>query len=126
MGSAASTPSAGSANPAMRRPVAGATGRSPSGSAKSYTESLHDVVDRSGGRIAGGMWVPTTAEGTGDAGEVVKLGAHRHRPMSLFDLLEHRGHLSLLSGAHDVDDAFDFLRSRVGPFLVGHNGIHQS
>ena len=42
------------------------------------------------------------------------------------DLLEHRGDLGLLGGAHDVDDALDFLGTRVGPFLVSDNGIHQT
>jgi hypothetical protein len=46
--------------------------------------------------------------------------------VSWLDLLEHRGHLSLLGGTHDVDDALDFLRSSLRPFLVSHNGIHQT
>ena len=70
--------------------------------------------------------MPTAAERAGDRGEVHRLGPHRHRPVPRFDLLEHRGHLGLLGGAHDVDDALDFLGPRVGPFLVSDNGIHEA
>src|SRR3954465_678463 len=115
MGSAARTPSAGSASPAIRRPVAGAIGRSGvgSGSTKGYVERLDDVVGRSGGRISGGVRVAAATERAGDRGEIHRLGPHRHRPAPRFDLLEHRGYLGLLGGAHDVDDALDFLGSRI-------------
>ena len=115
----------------MRRPVAGATAGSPSGRGRAVVSqglrrAPHDVVGRPGGRVAGGQPVPAAAEGAGDGSEVIRLRAHRHRPVRRLDLLEYRGHLGLLRGAHDVDDALDFLRSRVGPFLVSHNGIHQT
>src|SRR6185295_847442 len=110
----------------MRLPVAGATGEpSGSGSAKSGIQRLHDVVSGSGRGVTGGQAVPAAAERAGDRCKVIALRAHRHRPVRGFDLLEYGRDLRLLSGAHYVDDAFDFLRTRVGPFLVCDNGIDQ-
>ena len=55
----------------MRLPLAaGATGRSPAGSAKSGIQRLHDVVGGSGRGVAGGQAVPAAAEGAGDRGQV--------------------------------------------------------
>src|SRR5215208_3940198 len=126
MGSAANTPRAGKASAAMRRVLAGATGRSPSGSAKGSAQRRDDVVGGSCRGIPGGQAVPAATKGTGDRGQVVALRPHRHRPVRRLDLLEHRGDLGLLRGAHDVDDALDLLRTGYGPFLVSDNGIHQT
>ena len=79
---------------------------------------LHDVVGRTRRRVAGGQPVTAAAERAGDRGEVDRLGPHRHRPVLRLDLLEHRRDLGLLSGAHDVDDALDFLGPGIRPFLV--------
>ncbi|PQM49228.1 hypothetical protein C1Y40_00546 [Mycobacterium talmoniae] len=70
--------------------------------------------------------MPTTAEARGDRRQIHRrLGPHRHRPALRLDLLEHRRHLGLLGGAHDVDDAFGFLEPGRAPFLVVDHGVDQ-